>query len=264
MAKRLSDAVRHARPSPGSPARWRGATIRALRILAFGMIAYVATAVAAQAACTVTTGSTSGATISISGTGGANTVSLCVTDNKVLWGLYGSSNGANPNVDANFGLPMTGAAFGPGNETPLPYTSSKATYTIMPFPAPDYNSVPQYDITLNTVTGSGTDTITLWYASNCSASGACGGVSQYTNTSFTITVNLPVPPTVTGIAPTSGPTAGGTAVTITGTDFTGATAVTIGGVAATGITVVNATTITATTGARAAGTVDVAVTTPGG
>ena len=71
-------------------------------------------------------------------------------------------------------------------------------------------------------------------------------------------------PSVTGISPTSGPTAGGTSVTITGTNFTGATSVTIGGAAATGLSVVNATTITATTPAHAAATVDVAVTTPGG
>jgi|GEM_PF-3023375 len=71
-------------------------------------------------------------------------------------------------------------------------------------------------------------------------------------------------PTVTGINPTGGPTAGGTSVTITGTNFTGATAVTIGGTAATDVTVVNATTITATTPAGTAGAKDVAVTTPDG
>ena len=71
-------------------------------------------------------------------------------------------------------------------------------------------------------------------------------------------------PTVTAISPTVGSIAGGTSVTITGTNFTGATAVTLGGVAATGITVVNDTTITATTGAHAAGVVDVAVTNPSG
>ncbi|MBB5048945.1 hypothetical protein HNR60_003716 [Rhodopseudomonas rhenobacensis] len=71
-------------------------------------------------------------------------------------------------------------------------------------------------------------------------------------------------PTVAAISPSAGPTAGGTAVTITGSNFTGATAVSIGGSAATGFAVVNSTTITATTPAHAAGTVDVAVTTPGG
>ena len=52
-------------------------------------------------------------------------------------------------------------------------------------------------------------------------------------------------PTVTGISPTSGPAAGGTPVTITGTGFTGATAVDFGTTAATDVTVVNDTTITA-------------------
>ena len=71
-------------------------------------------------------------------------------------------------------------------------------------------------------------------------------------------------PTVSSVLPVSGPTAGGTSVTIVGANFTGATAVTIGGVAATGVTVVNSTTITATTPAGTAGAKDVVVTTPGG
>jgi hypothetical protein len=70
------------------------------------------------------------------------------------------------------------------------------------------------------------------------------------------------PPTVSSVAPSSGPTAGGTAVTITGTDFVSGATVTFGGTAATGVTVVNATTITATTAAHAVGAVDVVVTNP--
>ena len=80
----------------------------------------------------------------------------------------------------------------------------------------------------------------------------------------TITVTVVPPPTVTGITPAAGPLAGGTAVTITGTNFTGATSVTIGGAAATGVVVVNGTTITAVTPAGTAGAQNVAVTTPGG
>ena len=52
-------------------------------------------------------------------------------------------------------------------------------------------------------------------------------------------------PTVTSLSPTSGSTAGGTLVTITGTGFTGATAVDFGATAATNLTVVNDTSITA-------------------
>ncbi|KAF1056971.1 MAG: hypothetical protein GAK34_00041 [Delftia tsuruhatensis] len=70
-------------------------------------------------------------------------------------------------------------------------------------------------------------------------------------------------PTVTSISPTSGPTSGGTTVTITGTNFSGATAVTFGATAATGFTVNSATQITATAPAGT-GTVDVRITTVGG
>lgn len=71
-------------------------------------------------------------------------------------------------------------------------------------------------------------------------------------------------PTIAAIAPASGSTLGGTTVTITGTNLTGAEAVTFGGTAATSFTVDSATQVTATTPARAAGAVNVAVTTPGG
>jgi hypothetical protein len=75
---------------------------------------------------------------------------------------------------------------------------------------------------------------------------------------------VPPTPTVTSITPNSGTTLGGTAVTITGANFTGATAVTIGGTAATTVSVSSATTILATTPAHAPGPASVVVTTPGG
>ncbi len=71
-------------------------------------------------------------------------------------------------------------------------------------------------------------------------------------------------PTITSISPVTGSAAGGTTITILGTDFTGATAVTIGGVAASSFTVVNSTTITAITPAHAAGAASVEVTTATG
>lgn len=52
-------------------------------------------------------------------------------------------------------------------------------------------------------------------------------------------------PTITALLPTSGPIAGGTVVTITGTHLTGATVVTFGGVPAASFSVVNDATITA-------------------
>ncbi len=71
-------------------------------------------------------------------------------------------------------------------------------------------------------------------------------------------------PTLASVSPSSGSTAGGTSVTLTGTGFTGTPAVTFGGVAATSVVVVNSTTITAVTPAGSAGTASVLVTTPGG
>jgi hypothetical protein len=73
-------------------------------------------------------------------------------------------------------------------------------------------------------------------------------------------------PSISGIDPSDGPVAGGTAVTISGADFTTTpdTSVTFGGSAATGVTVVNATTITCVTPAHAAGSVDVTVTNSNG
>lgn len=76
---------------------------------------------------------------------------------------------------------------------------------------------------------------------------------------------LPVPPpVVTGVSPSVGNVAGGTAVTITGSNLTGATAVTIAGSTATNVVVVDDTTITATTPPGVVGPASVLVTTPGG
>jgi hypothetical protein len=72
-----------------------------------------------------------------------------------------------------------------------------------------------------------------------------------------------VPPTVTSISPNNGPIAGGTAVTITGTNFTSGATATIGGTAATNVVVVSATQITATTPAHATGAATVTVTVNG-
>src|SRR5215831_13944634 len=71
------------------------------------------------------------------------------------------------------------------------------------------------------------------------------------------------PPTVTNVNPNTGPTSGGTSVTITGTNFSDATAVSFRSNAAGSFTVNSATQITATSPAGV-GTVDVTVTTAGG
>ncbi len=63
-------------------------------------------------------------------------------------------------------------------------------------------------------------------------------------------------PTVTSVSPNSGTTAGGTAVTITGTNFAAGATVTFGSTAASSVVVVSATTITAVTPTRKCRCVD--------
>ncbi len=102
-----------------------------------------------------------------------------------------------------------------------------------------------------------TDTISLWTPTNSPAA----------DLEVRITVTLPQSlPTVSSLSPTSGPTSGGTTVTITGTGFStapGTGAVKFGGTSA-DYDIISDTQITATAPAGAAGTVDITVTTPGG
>lgn len=98
----------------------------------------------------------------------------------------------------------------------------------------------------------------------------CTGAAYWSVTAQVLGANNPNPappgplPDLVSLLPTSGPTAGGTSVVLTGTDFTGATAVSFGGVAAASFTVDSSTQITAVTPALTAGAKDVSVTTPYG
>ncbi|MGD0696946.1 MAG: IPT/TIG domain-containing protein [Terriglobia bacterium] len=72
-------------------------------------------------------------------------------------------------------------------------------------------------------------------------------------------------PTISSISPTSGPLAGGTVVTINGSNFLNGATVTFGGVAATAVTFVSSSQLTATTPASSnPATVDIKVTNPDG
>src|SRR5207249_828991 len=83
---------------------------------------------------------------------------------------------------------------------------------------------------------------------------ATGSADRFTYTAASL-------PTVTSLSPTSGSTAGGTSVVITGTNFTGATTVTFGTLPAASFTINSATQITATAPSQAALALDVFVTT---
>lgn len=88
-------------------------------------------------------------------------------------------------------------------------------------------------------------------------------IAYYTGTVWVGAVP-PVAPSVSGISPPTGVEAGGTNVTISGSNFLGASAVTIGGTPVASFTVVSSTSITAVTAAHAAGASSVNVTNAGG
>ena len=120
-----------------------------------------------------------------------------------------------------------------------------------------------------TVTMDGSQVLT--YATTLPASvlvGFTGGTGGLTDihavSNVSITTGSPLPaPTVTGVSPTSGPSTGGTSVTLTGTNLSGASEVDFGAMAAPTFTVNSATSITATT-PPGSGTVDATVVTAGG
>ncbi len=107
-----------------------------------------------------------------------------------------------------------------------------------------------------TATGTLVNTATVTPGANQTDPNSANNTATDTNTQAT-------PATIASITPDTGPPAGGTPITIVGTNFTAGATVTIGGLAATSVVVVNTTTITAVTPAHAAGTVDVTVTVAG-
>ena len=90
------------------------------------------------------------------------------------------------------------------------------------------------------------------------------GQTANTPVGFTYTSTPTTSPTLTSVSPTSGPTAGGTTITLTGTNFVSGATVRVGGVAATAVTWVSSTRVTARTPAGTAGAKDVRITNPNG
>jgi formylglycine-generating enzyme required for sulfatase activity len=82
-------------------------------------------------------------------------------------------------------------------------------------------------------------------------------VTTQSGTSLASTPFTYVVQSVSSIVPSSGPYAGGTAITITGQSLAGTTAVTVGGVPATNVVVVSPTTVTAVTPPGSVGAADV-------
>ena len=143
---------------------------------------------------------------------------------------------------------ITGTNFGTGDT--VGFGSSAATGVTV-------NSATS--ITATSPSGSGTVDVTVTGPGGKSATSSA---DQFTY------VPLAGVPTVSAVSPASGSVSGGTAVTVTGTNFATGDTVAFGGSAATGVVVNSATSITANAPAgnasKVGGTVDVTVTGPGG
>nr|BFE61184.1 hypothetical protein GCM10020063_057100 [Dactylosporangium thailandense] len=165
--------------------------------------------------------------------------------------MVGTVNPATGTAAGGTTVTITGTGF--TGATAVTFNGSDATFTV--------DSPTQ----ITAVTPAGlAGPATVQVAVGTCVSSVSGGTFTYTPVIPPIVIPpLPLPPIASSVAPGSGPAAGGTAVTITGTYLSGASGVTFGGAAAS-ITANSATSITATTPAHAAGTVDVAVTTPFG
>jgi hypothetical protein len=160
-----------------------------------------------------------------------------------------SANGIVPNEGPTAGgtaVTITGTNFVPGDATTsVSFGGNSATDVVVVSPT---------EITADSPPGAaGPVNVTV-----SDAGGTSGPVTFTYIPAPTINVN--------GINPDQGPTAGGTVVTITGTNFqtTGTTTVTFGGNQATDVTVNSSTSITATTPPGAPGFVNVVVTDAGG
>ena len=140
---------------------------------------------------------------------------------------------------------------------PQACTDAQGTYTMA------VASAGSYDVAF----AGGAGYVTQWYsgqATQASANAVVVHQGADTPNINAAMVASPAPaPTVGSVSPNSGPTAGGQTVTITGAHLSGATAVSFGGVAGT-VIADGSTQITATSPARAAGLVDITVTTAGG
>ncbi len=199
----------------------------------------------------------------------------------------GSLNGTFSGVSDGTILEVACYGFVPNQWVRINYTSHAVEATVIPpvVEAISPNQGPEAGGTSVTITG-------RYFASNSTVKfGATAATSVKVNSATSITAVSPFgtgttdvtvttaggtsatsaadqftyvpPPTVTEISPTEGPEAGGTSVTVSGTNFTSGSTVKFAGTVASSVKVNSSTSITATSPAGT-GTSDVTVTTAGG
>ncbi|MHC5018853.1 MAG: IPT/TIG domain-containing protein [Planctomycetota bacterium] len=212
-----------------------------------------------------------GATVTFGGNPatGVNVVSGTQITCATPAGTIGSTNVTVTNVDTLFATLSNGYLYQGGNPTVTSVSPSSgplgggtfvtvtgtnffagATVDFGGSLATSVAVVSGTQITCSTPSGTGLVTVTVTNVDTLF--GSLPGGFNYAGT----------PATVSSITPSSGPVAGGTAVSITGTNFVSGASVTIGGFSASSISIVSATLITCTTPAGTAGPANVEVTNP--
>jgi hypothetical protein len=186
---------------------------------------------------------------------GAGTVSVVVKNSDGQTGTLNSGYSyANPAPSVTSVSPNSGSS---GGATGVTITGtnflSGATVSFGGAAAANVNVVSSTSITATTPTHA-TGAVNVVVANSDGQSATLSNGYTYVNTA----------PSVASVTPASGPIAGGTGVTITGTNFVSGATVSFGGTPATGVTVVSSTSITATTPTHAQGAVDLVVTNSNG
>ena len=163
----------------------------------------------------------------------------------------GTSSATTINLEDGLGVGLSAwgwqdNGWGPGVLGPLIYFANTGTQTIRVQVREDGLSIDQ--IVLSPVT----------YLNSAP------GALKNDNTILPKEGGNPTPPSISTVAPNTGSTTGGTAVTISGANFASGATVSFGGATATNVNVTSSTMITASTPAHPAGVVSVTVTNPGG
>ncbi|MBI1916709.1 MAG: IPT/TIG domain-containing protein [Planctomycetes bacterium] len=185
------------------------------------------------------------------------------TGDVVVWTPAGSSStgtqthftfNAATGVATVTGLSTTSGATGGGTSVTLTGTHFTSATRVLFGSVSVTSFIVNSDTSLTAVTPPGVAGSVSVQVINDVGMSATGGTFTYVATA----------PSVTGLSIASGPAAGGTAVTITGSNLNGASAVSFGSVAASTYVINSPTSITAIAPAQAAATVSVSVTTAAG
>jgi IPT/TIG domain/Fibronectin type III domain len=231
-------------PNTGSTAGGTAVTITGTNFATGATVKFGATA----ATGVVVASSTSITATTPAGTAGAATVTVTVAGQSgsltsgFTYVVIPTVSSVSPNTGATAGgtaVTITGTNFATG--ATVKFGATAATGVVV---------VSATSITATTPAGTaGATTVTV----------TIGGQSGSLTNGFTYVGT----PTVTSVSPNSGLTAGGTAVTITGTNFATGATVKFGATSATNVVLASSTSITATTPAGTAGAVTVTVTNTG-